>query len=289
MGVTEITVETLDVDALRKAVGHKYSHGHAFVMSGGAGTTGAARLAARGALRVGAGLVTLGVPPEAHLEVASQVTAIMMRQVAGAANLAEVLMDARITALCIGPGLGTTSLQNELVAAALDAGRKTVLDADALTLMAADRRLFRSLHPMCVLTPHDGEFRRLFAEISAQMETDMATTTLDTKIKTTLAAAQFANCVVLCKGPETVIAHPDGTTLVNLSTQNRAAPWLATAGSGDVLAGFITGLMARGFEPLRAAGHATWLHAECARVFGPGLIAEDLPEALPEVFRALTL
>ncbi|MEO0699761.1 MAG: NAD(P)H-hydrate dehydratase, partial [Pseudomonadota bacterium] len=103
----------------------------------------------------------------------------------------------------------------------------------------------------------------------------------------TRAAAKRAGCVVLFKGPDTVIAAPDGRCSINSAFYERAAPWLATAGSGDVLAGFITGLLARGFLAMQAAETGAWLHVECARAFGPGLIAEDLPEALPGVFREL--
>lgn len=256
---------------------HKFDHGHALVLTGGAGQTGAARLAARGALRVGAGLVTLGVPGAALLECAMQSTAVMCRRCDGAEGLASLLEDARINALCMGPGMGVERA-TDLLGAALSIERFTVLDADALTALARDRVLFSQLHARCVLTPHGGEFARLFPKIVAAG---------GTKAEMVRHAAEEARCVILYKGAETVIAAPDARVVTHHATGDRAAPWLATAGSGDVLAGFIAGLVARGFEPMDAAEAATWLHADCAREFGPGLIAEDLPEMLPQVFRKL--
>ena len=268
---------------------HKFSHGHALILTGGAGRTGAARLAARGALRAGAGLVTLGVPGSAQQEVACQITALMLRRVEDGAGLAEVLGDARLNALCLGPGLGVTRAR-ELVPVALGGldPRPTVLDADALTAFEdAPETLFAMLHEDCVLTPHGGEFARLFPDVAAKLIAPTATGPAYSKVDATRAAAERAGCVVLFKGPDTVISAPDGRCAINSAHYERAAPWLATAGSGDVLAGFITGLLARGFPPMQAAETAAWLHVECARSFGPGLIAEDLPEELPSVLRAL--
>lgn len=268
---------------------HKYAHGHALVLTGGAGKTGAARLAARGALRVGAGLVTLGVPGSAQMEVASQITALMLKRVDNAGDLDEVLQDRRINALCLGPGLGLDRAR-ALVPVAVRAERTpyVVLDADALTAFAeAPEDLFAILHNGCVLTPHGGEFARLFPDIAEKLNATPTTGPAYSKVDATREAAKRAGCTVLFKGPDTVIAAPDGRCCVNAAAYERAAPWLATAGSGDVLAGFITGLLARGFSPMQAAETAAWLHVECARQFGPGLIAEDLPDQLPAVFRAL--
>ncbi|WP_037309949.1 NAD(P)H-hydrate dehydratase [Ruegeria halocynthiae] len=268
---------------------HKYAHGHAFVLTGGSGRTGAARLAARGALRIGAGLVTLGVPLAAQMEVANQVTAIMLQRVEGADGLTDVLRDARLNALCLGPGLGVERAR-DLVPAALAAGRSTVLDAEALTAFADDpSTLFEMLHETCVLTPHGGEFARLFPDIYEKLNAVATQGPAYSKVDATRAAARRAGCVVLFKGPDTVIAAPDGRCSINAAHYERAAPWLATAGSGDVLAGFITGLLARGYDPMQAAETAAWLHVECARAFGPGLIAEDLPDQLPKVFRYLNI
>ncbi|MBS9718597.1 NAD(P)H-hydrate epimerase [Pseudohalocynthiibacter aestuariivivens] len=319
---TAVLNEMRDGGILGKAtLAHKYSEGHALILSGGSGKTGAARMAARGALRIGAGLVTVGSPPEALQENASHLTAIMLKLIADAEGLAEVLEDKRLNALCLGPGLGTGEAQAALVATALkpnppgrersgmrptrpqgrahsaptpgpDASlplRSIVLDADALTLIAGDATLFSALHDQCVLTPHAGEFARLFPDIAEKLNAPATKGPAYSKVDATREAAKRAGCVVLFKGPDTVIADPSGRCSINSAHYERAAPWLATAGSGDVLAGFITGLLARGFAPMEAAETAAWLHVECARSFGPGLIAEDLPEELPKVFRALEI
>ncbi len=272
---------------------HKFSHGHALILSGGVGQGGAARMAARGALRIGAGLVTLGVPPAALIENAARLDAVMVRVVEDGAALAEVLGDARINAVCVGPGLGVARAA-AMLRAVLAGGeesrgtpRPTVVDADGLTALAADAGLFAMLHARCVLTPHGGEFARLFPDLAAKLAEPALRGPAYSKVDATREAAARAGCVVLFKGADTVIAGPDGRCSVNSAAYERAAPWLATAGSGDVLAGFICGLLARGFAPMQAAETAAWLHVECARSFGPGLIAEDLPEELPKVFRAL--
>ncbi|SLN36382.1 Bifunctional NAD(P)H-hydrate repair enzyme Nnr [Roseovarius litorisediminis] len=270
---------------------HKYSHGHALILSGGAGKTGAARLAARGALRIGAGVVTLGVPGSAQLEVAAQITAVMLRWVEDDEALTAVLEDQRIKAQCLGPGFGSGEREKALIGAALEAKRPTVLDADALSILFFDEAdaLFGKLHEKCVLTPHAGEFARMFPDIAEKLNAPAIKGPAYSKVDATREAAKRAGCVVLFKGPDTVIAAPDGQCSINSAHYERAAPWLATAGSGDVLAGFITGLLARGFQPMQAAETGAWLHVECARSFGPGLIAEDLPEELPKVFRDLGL
>jgi hydroxyethylthiazole kinase-like uncharacterized protein yjeF len=164
-----------------------------------------------------------------------------------------------------------------------------VLDADALTALAGDAALMAQLTDRCILTPHGGEFARLFPDIAAKLAEPATKGPAYSKVDACREAAARAGCVVLYKGPDTVIAGPDGRCAINSAHYDRAAPWLATAGSGDVLAGFITGLLARGFAPFDAACTAAWLHVECALSFGPGLIAEDLPEELPKVFRALGL
>ena len=266
---------------------HKFSHGHALILSGGAGKTGAARLAARGALRIGAGLVTLGVPHEACPEVAAQIIALMMTEVGDAGAFSHVLRDDRINALCLGPGLGLQRAR-DLVPVALQQNRATVLDADALTAFAhTPETLFDMLHGTCVLTPHEGEFKRLFPDIHAKLVEAPTKGPAFSKVDATREAAARAGCTTLFKGPDTVIADQTGACSLNSAHYARAAPWLATAGAGDVLAGFITGLLARGFSTMAAAETAAWLHVECARAFGPGLIAEDLPEILPQVLAVL--
>ncbi|MEH6645349.1 NAD(P)H-hydrate dehydratase [Sulfitobacter sp.] len=268
---------------------HKFDHGHALVLSGSAGKTGAARMAARGALRIGAGLVTLGVPRGAKAEVAAQITGLMQAKTQDADELAEILQDKRINALCLGPGMGRKRAR-KLVPVALGAAHepRVVLDADALSAFSeVPEELFGLLHAGCVLTPHGGEFARLFPDVADRLHAPALEGPAYSKIDATRDAAKRAGCVVLFKGAETVIAAADGRCSVNIARGERAAPWLATAGAGDVLAGFITGLLARGYEPFATAEVAAWLHVECARAFGPGLIAEDLPEILPSVLRDL--
>jgi hydroxyethylthiazole kinase-like uncharacterized protein yjeF len=273
--------------AIKTEAGHKYAHGHALVLSGGPGHTGAARLAARAALRIGAGLVTLGVPPAGQQEAAAQLTAVMLARLGDAAALRDALADGRITALCFGPALGLGKDRRPLIEAALRSGRAAVLDADALGHLAADPALFALLHDRCVLTPHGGEFARLFPDLAEKLDGVPDAGPAFSRVDAARAAAARAGCTVVLKGPDTVIASPDGPCAINSSTRDRAAPWLATAGSGDVLAGIITGLLARGLPPQRAAEAGAWLHTECALSVGPGLIAEDLPEQLPEVLRSL--
>jgi len=273
---------------------NKFEYGHALILSGGPGKTGAARLAARGALRIGAGLVTLGTPPAAQMEVASQITALMLTRVADAEGLSAVLEDVRINALCLGPGLGLGDHAAALVDAALAEGqlsetRHVVFDADALTLIAQEPARMQALNDRCILTPHGGEFARLFPDLAEKLATVATKGPAYSKVDATRDAAKRAGCIVLFKGPDTVIAHPDGRASIHAAAYDRAAPWLATAGAGDVLAGFIAGLLARGHDPMQAAETAAWLHVECARSFGPGLVAEDLPEELPNVFRQLGL
>ena len=212
----------------------------------------------------------------------------MLRRVAAAGDLVATLADVRINTLCLGPGLGVERAA-DLLAVALAEGqrRATVLDADALTALARDPALFSALHGGCVLTPHGGEFARLFPDLAARLAEVATAGPAYSKVDAARAAAQRAGCVVLLKGADTVIAAPDGRCCLNSAAYDRVAPWLATAGAGDVLAGFIAGLLARGLAPFEAACAGAWLHVECARSFGPGLISEDLPEELPKVLRRL--
>ncbi|MGC9417548.1 MAG: NAD(P)H-hydrate dehydratase [Rhodovulum sp.] len=275
---------------LRKpANGHKYTSGHVLILSGGAGRTGAARLAARGALRIGAGLVTVGAPAAAIPEIAAHLTAIMLRQCDDAKNLVDLLQDMRFNALCLGPGLGTDARGAALLRAALASRRPMVLDADALTLLVDDKDLQETLHERCVLTPHMGEFARLFPLLAAELGARPSRGPARSKLDAARRAAARTGAVVLIKGPDTVIAAPDGRCSISAAVYDRAVPWLATAGAGDVLSGMIAGLLARGLAPMAAAETAAWLHVEAARSFGPGLVAEDLPEMLPKVFRDLGL
>jgi ADP-dependent NAD(P)H-hydrate dehydratase / NAD(P)H-hydrate epimerase len=255
--------------------GQKYSRGHCLVVSGPAYATGAARLAARGALRVGAGLVSVASPPDAVVVNAIHLTAVMVTSFDGAAGLASLLMDKRINAVVIGPGLGAGRETRTLVDAALKSGASMVLDADAITSFRDDLQTLASrLHKRCVLTPHTGEFERLFPGVLGESAS---------KVDAVRTAAKRAGAVVLLKGADTVIATPRGRVIVNAN----APPSLATAGSGDVLAGMIGGLLAQQMPPFEAAACGAWLHADAAGRFGPGLIAEDLPEMLPQCLKAL--
>ena len=261
-----------------RAEGHKYARGHCVVVSGPAYATGAARLAARGALRIGAGLVSVAAQAEAIAINAAHLTAIMVKPFARARGLAELLADKRLDTVVMGPGLGVSGETREMVQAVL-AGppyKKVVLDADALSCFQDDpEALFNRLRPgAAVLTPHAGEFERLFPGLLEDS---------DSKLDAVRAAAVRANAVVLLKGSDTVIAKPDGWAAIN----SNAPPTLATAGSGDVLAGMIGGLFAQGLEPGKAAAAAVWLHGDAAGRFGPGLIAEDLPEILHESLASL--
>ena len=261
-----------------KRDGHKYARGHAVVMSGGMSFTGAARLAARCALRAGAGLVTLASPRDALAVNAAASTAVMVRAVDGADELKRLLADQRFNAIVLGPGLGVGAATRDLVLTALDGQRAVVLDADALTSFEDDASaLFaRTAERPVVLTPHQGEFARLFKSALQGSENE-------SKLGLTRAAAKASGAMVLLKGADTVIAAPDGRAAIC----ENAPAWLATAGSGDVLAGMIAGLLAQGMLPFEAACGGAWLHGEAGNEAGPGLIAEDLPEALPKVYRRL--
>jgi len=258
-----------------KLEGHKYSRGHCLVVSGPAHATGAARLAARAALRVGAGLVTVASPPEAVAVNAAHLTAIMIKSFQGEAGLGALLSDRRLNVVALGPGLGVNKETRELVAAVLKSGAATVLDADAITAFQDEAQaLFGVLDDKCVLTPHEGEFERLFPGLLDRCAS---------KLEAARMAAARALCVVVLKGADTVIAAPSGMAAINAN----APPSLATAGAGDVLAGLIAGLLAQGMPAFDAACAGTWLHGESARLFGPGLIAEDLAEMLPAVLARL--
>jgi ADP-dependent NAD(P)H-hydrate dehydratase / NAD(P)H-hydrate epimerase len=258
--------------------GHKYARGHAVVVSGGLASTGAARLAARGALRAGAGLVTIASPRDALLVNAASNLAVMVRPVDGAAELTEFLSDARRNAVVLGPGGGVGRNMRELVLAALAGTRAVVLDADALTSFADEphvlaQAVLRRSGPTLV-TPHEGEFARVFGAMAASASS---------KLERARQVAAATGAIVLLKGPDTVVAAPDGRAAV----ADNAPPWLASAGSGDVLAGFAAACLAQGMPGFEAAAAAVWLHGEAGREAGPGLIAEDLPEAVPPIYRRL--
>lgn len=248
--------------------GHKYQRGHLTVL-GGAEMTGAARLAARAGRRVGAGLVTIAAPDQA---LAVYRMADPGNIVVSEADLPTLLADPRRNAWVVGPGGGQGEGRRAQLRAVLDSGRACVIDADALGWLTPCRDSLRKfLTPAAVLTPHDGEFSRLFGDIKGS------------RLDRARQAAACSGAVVLLKGADTVIAHPDGRAVVNAA----APPFLATAGSGDVLAGLIGGLLATGMDGFDAACAGAWLHGAAALAFGPGLVAEDLAETLPLVLRSL--
>lgn len=290
--LAEAPLFLLDKGAPRSGRAHKYDHGHALILSGGPGKGGAARLAARGSIRIGAGLVTLGCPPAAMAENAAALDAVMLEAFANADELSRFLGERKVNAVCIGPGFGKGPRLRAFLSELLSAPNPPaiVLDADALSEFADDLEvLFAMLHRNCVLTPHQGEFGRLFPDLLAKLSAPAAEGPAFSKLDAVREAALRAGCVVLLKGADTVIADPLGRAAISAAAYGRAAPWLATAGAGDVLAGFITGLLARGIAAFEAAEAAAFLHVECALEFGPGLIAEDLPERLPAVFQRLGL
>src|SRR5829696_8231919 len=248
----------------------KYRRGHALVLSGAALHTGAARLAARGALRVGAGLVTLASPTEALAVNAAHSTVMILRRCDGAPELAEVLADRRFNAVALGPALGVSAETREKVAAVLAADRAAVLDADALTSFEGDAQALAGRAERCaqapVLTPHEGEFARLFKAEAGVLDSA-------SKLERARRAAALMHVIVVLKGADTVIAAPDGRAAIN----ENATPDLATAGSGDVLTGVVAGLLAKGMAALEPPCAGVWVHAEAGRRFGPGLIAKELP------------
>jgi hydroxyethylthiazole kinase-like uncharacterized protein yjeF len=264
-----------------KLDGQKYDRGHAVVVSGPSWSTGAARLAARGALRAGAGLVTIASPREALAVNAADNLAVMVRPVDGAAELAGFLVDKRLNALAIGPGVGVGPETCKLVLTGLSGERAVVLDADAMTSFAGDpHRLAGALGARTtnrtIMTPHEGEFTRYFCALDERAKAG-------SKLERARLAAKLTGAVIVLKGADTVVAAPDGRAAISAN----APAYLATAGAGDVLAGMVTGLLAQGMPAFEAAAAAVSLHGEAATAFGPGLISEDLPEQLPRLYRGL--
>jgi NAD(P)H-hydrate epimerase len=252
------------------AGGNKFDRGHALLF-GGPVITGAARMAARAAARAGAGLTTIATPERAWAVYAGALTSIMVQPLATPGDLAPLLADKRVTGMLIGPGAGINAETRAHVLAMLGTGRPVLLDADAISLFKeAPDDLFAAITGPCVMTPHEGEFRRIFRDAGD-------------KLSRTRGAAARSGAVVVLKGSDTVVAAPDGRTVINTN----APDTLATAGSGDVLGGIILGLLTQGMEPFLAAAAGVWMHGAAAAAFGPGLLAEDLPDLLPGVRRGL--
>ncbi len=265
--------------------GHKFSRGHAVAISGPAHATGAIRLSAMAALRSGAGLVTVACEPSATMVLASHLTTIMLHPLRGEEALAGLLQDSRITALVYGPGAGLGAQTQALVLDLVASGKGLVLDADALSSFAGtetllfvtiEKRVRGGAQPP-VLTPHAGEFGRLFPDLPPPVS-GLG------KLDAARAAAQRSRSVIIYKGADTVIAAPDGRAAINAN----GTPWLATAGSGDVLAGIVTGLLAQGLPAFEAAAMGVWMHGRAAEIAGAGLIADDLLPALKDVVQELS-
>ena len=249
---------------------NKYTRGHTMII-GGYPLTGASRLSAHAAARMGSGLTTLLVPEVAFAIYASALTSIMVKPFGDIETFNHSINGKRITSFLIGPGAGVSDDTRSQSLKLLDTNCPVVLDADALTAFQGELSLLSSyLHANCVLTPHEGEFKRLFS-------------LTDDRVLSVQQAAKVCGAIVVLKGSETVVAAPNGQTMVN----NNAPPTLATGGAGDVLAGMIAGLIAQGMPAFEAASAAVWIHGEAAKLFGHGLIAEDLPHLLPKVLKTL--
>jgi hydroxyethylthiazole kinase-like uncharacterized protein yjeF len=283
IGIPSAVIDSLHIDAWEndpalwreqlpsmKSSANKYTRGHALVC-GGYPMTGAARMAARAAARVGAGLTTIAVPEVAFPVYAASLTSIMVRPLKHSGDLTRLLSDARFTACLIGPGAGVDDATFDAAREILGWARPVVLDADAITVFASRAaELAQAIRGPCVMTPHEGEFARVFH-------------TLGDKLSRARAAARQSGATVVLKGADTVVAAPDGRAIVNTN----APPSLATAGSGDVLSGLILGLLAQGMDAFMAAAAGVWMHGAAAADFGPGLLAEDLPDLVPAVLRRL--
>jgi NAD(P)H-hydrate epimerase len=283
IGISPAVLDSLGIDswenhpALWRAelprassAGNKYTRGHA-LLCGGYPMTGAARMAARAAARIGAGLTSIAVPEIAFPVYAAALTSIMVQPLTRDGDLARLLADARYSAFLLGPGAGVTDATRDTALALLATARPVLLDADAISVFAGrTAELALAILGPCVMTPHDGEFARVF---DAQGD----------KMTRARAAARQSGAVVVLKGADTVVAAPDGRAIIN----SNAPASLATAGSGDVLGGLILGLLAQGMDPFRAAAAGTWIHGAAAAAFGPGLLAEDLPDLVPAVLRQL--
>jgi hydroxyethylthiazole kinase-like uncharacterized protein yjeF len=249
---------------------NKYSRGHA-LLYGGYPMTGASRMAARAAARSGAGLTTIAMPEHAFAIYASALTSIMAQPLAHDEDFAKLLADPRYTAFSIGPGSGISDATRVRALSMLKTGKPVVIDADAISVFSSrPEELFQAIRGACVITPHEGEFKRIF-DVSGD------------KLARARQAAHRSGAVIVLKGADTVIAAPDGRAIIN----SNAPSTLATAGSGDVLGGIILGLLAQNMDAFPAAAAAVWLHGAAAVGFGAGLIAEDLPDLLPAVLRNL--
>lgn len=254
--------------------GNKYDRGHAIIRGGEWHSTGAAKLAAYAALRVGAGLVSVACDARSLPIYAAMFQEVMTKLTETSDDFAKLINDPRVSAMLLGPGAGVTDYTKSCVIEALATRKPTVLDADALTVFSeSPEQLFEAAHASCILTPHEGEFARLFGK----------KTNNKTALSRALDAARISGTIIILKGSNTIIASPDERHIINTN----APAFLATAGSGDVLAGICTGLLAQTMPPFEAACAAVWLHGEAAHRFGAGLIAGDIADQLPAILQNL--
>jgi NAD(P)H-hydrate epimerase len=252
------------------AESHKYTRGHAVIL-GGTEVTGAARLAAHAAQRIGAGLTSIAADPSVVPIYAAFRADLMVKPIQGADGFRDLLADKRLNAMLLGPGSGADERLTGAIAAALDSEAALALDADCFRILA-DRSngLVKRLNRRVIMTPHEGEFARVFGSPVP-------------RLAAALKAARETGATVLLKGPDTVVAGPDGKAVINTG----APPDLATAGSGDVLSGLIVGLLANRLPPILAGIVGCWIHGRAASLFGPGLLAGDIPDLVPAVLRDL--
>ncbi len=280
IGISEGFIQQLDVNIwdnnlslwgdkfpLPTSEQHKYDRGHVVVVGGPIKSTGAACLASVSALRIGAGLVSVACPESALMVYATKLTSVMTKSIVTAQDYTDFIGDKRKNVILIGPGTGVNDMTKERVLQSLEFKKNCVLDADALTIFQDDPQLlFDSIDSQVVLTPHEGEFARIFKIEGGRLEKARQ-------------AAKISGAIVVLKGADTVIAHPGGEVVIN----DVAPPWLATAGSGDVLAGIIAGLMANNMSPFDAACAGVWVHSQAANLAGIGMISESLPDFIPQV------
>jgi ADP-dependent NAD(P)H-hydrate dehydratase / NAD(P)H-hydrate epimerase len=260
---------------------HKYTRGHCLVVSGPEFQTGASRLSATAALNNGAGAVTIVGDKHALRIHAAHVTAIMMREAESPERFAAVLAKGRFDAAIIGPASGIGSQTLNRIQMALDAKLPLVLDADALTSMIGRVEHIRNssdILPLCVMTPHAGEFAKLFMPLLARDANFQALPSKrqQSKVEQARSAARIAKAVIVFKGADTVIAAHGGRAVIN----RNAGPELATAGSGDVLSGLIGAHLAGGMPAFEAAAAAVWLHGFLGQQIGVGLTADRLVDAV---------
>jgi len=257
---------------------HKYSRGLLIINCGPIYKTGAARLAGRSAMRVGAGAVKLICDDEAAKVLEPQISVELISVVKEKNEIQQIFKDRKVSSILVGPGNGVNDETKSRTLLALAFVKHVVIDADAITCFEKNpKELFVDTYPHTILTPHEGEFRRLFGDEIASIED---------KVVKTVEASKLAGSIVVLKGADTIIANPEGQAVINSSE----APYLATAGSGDVLAGIIASLVGDNkMSAFNAACAGTWIHSKLGELIGAGLIAEDLIDNIPLIIKKLQI